>query len=100
MMENSIRIYPHLQDTGGFFIAVLRHRQSVTASKYYSRLFQPASSHFFGTREGKRIAEEVSETPDTKKARRDSDEDTLMASAFEFPTPKRSAYIIQISHWH
>ena len=33
-MEDSIRIYPHLQDTGGFFVAVLQHRRSAAASKY------------------------------------------------------------------
>jgi multisite-specific tRNA:(cytosine-C5)-methyltransferase len=30
----SIRIYPHLQDTGGFFIAVLQHRRSTAPPKY------------------------------------------------------------------
>jgi hypothetical protein len=34
IMEDSIRIYPHLQDTGGFFVAVLQHKRSATAPKY------------------------------------------------------------------
>jgi len=52
----------------------------------------------FGTREGKRAAEEVSEAPDTKKVRCDGDEGISVASATEFPTPKRSTYLIRIRH--
>lgn len=36
LIQVSIRIYPHLQDTGGFFIAVLRHRRSTAVPKYKS----------------------------------------------------------------
>jgi hypothetical protein len=52
----------------------------------------------FGTREGKRAAEEVSDAPDTKKARCDGDEEILVASATEFPTPKRSTYLMRIRY--
>jgi len=34
LMKDSIRIYPHLQDTGGFFIAVFQHRRSTAAPRY------------------------------------------------------------------
>lgn len=33
-IKDSIRIYPHLQDTGGFFIGVLQHRRSTVALRY------------------------------------------------------------------
>ncbi|KAI0280399.1 cytosine-5--methyltransferase [Russula aff. rugulosa BPL654] len=66
-LERSIRIYPHLQDTGGFFIAVLQHRRSTAVPK-----------------EGKRTAEEEAEEPNVKKARLDGDVD--MVSATELST--------------
>ena len=37
--RDSIRIYPHLQDTGGFFVAVLQHKQPRALPKY--RLTSP-----------------------------------------------------------
>ncbi|KAF8480122.1 S-adenosyl-L-methionine-dependent methyltransferase [Russula ochroleuca] len=70
-LERCIRIYPHLQDTGGFFIAVFQHRRSTAAP-----------------REGKRTAEEEPEEPDVKKARVDEDEDVMMASVTEPSTSK------------
>ncbi|KAF9265863.1 S-adenosyl-L-methionine-dependent methyltransferase [Marasmius fiardii PR-910] len=56
-LERSMRIYPHLQDSGGFFVAVLERKRSVSSSK----------------REKKRSAEETAgvqgEEPDVKKPR-------------------------------
>ncbi|KAI0305143.1 S-adenosyl-L-methionine-dependent methyltransferase [Multifurca ochricompacta] len=71
-LERCIRIYPHLQDTGGFFIAVLQHKPS-TAS--------------LDRREGKRVAEEV-EVTDVKKARLDGNGDVSMTSTTELPESK------------
>ncbi|KAJ7749258.1 cytosine-5--methyltransferase [Mycena maculata] len=58
-LERCIRIYPHLQDTGGFFVAVLERRPSVATSA------TPVS------REKKREAdhEEEEEVPESKKPR-------------------------------
>ncbi|KAI9458864.1 S-adenosyl-L-methionine-dependent methyltransferase [Lactarius psammicola] len=67
-LDRCIRIYPHLQDTGGFFLAVLQHKQSRALPK-----------------EGKRAAQDPAEVPDVKKARRGGDEDVLMAHATEPP---------------
>lgn len=67
-LERCIRIYPHLQDTGGFFVAVLQHKRLGVLPK-----------------EGKRSAEDSAEVPNEKKARRDGDEDVLMASVVEPP---------------
>jgi multisite-specific tRNA:(cytosine-C5)-methyltransferase len=72
-LERCIRIYPHLQDTGGFFIAVLQHKRSTAVPK-----------------EGKRTAEEVAEEPNVKKARLDGDEDMMSAtelSTSQYPDP-------------
>ena len=33
-IQDSIRILPHLQDTGGFFLAVLEHKKSGVLPKY------------------------------------------------------------------
>ncbi|KAH9990974.1 S-adenosyl-L-methionine-dependent methyltransferase [Russula compacta] len=78
-LDRCIRIYPHLQDTGGFFIAVLQHKRSTVAPN------RICSTTF--TRVGKRTAE-VAEVSGVKKARLESDEDVLMASATESPTSK------------
>ncbi|KAH9000795.1 S-adenosyl-L-methionine-dependent methyltransferase [Lactarius hatsudake] len=67
-LDRCIRVYPHLQDTGGFFLAVLQHKQSRALPK-----------------EGKRPAQDSAEVPDVKKARRDDGEDDLMAPATEPP---------------
>ncbi|KAI9444273.1 cytosine-5--methyltransferase [Lactarius indigo] len=69
--QDSIRIYPHLQDTGGFFLAVLQHKQPKASPK-----------------EGKRPAQDSAEVPDVKKARRDDGEDDLMTPATEPPKSK------------
>ncbi|KAG7086445.1 hypothetical protein E1B28_002398 [Marasmius oreades] len=55
-LERSMRIYPHLQDSGGFFVAVLERKTGGPSSK----------------REKKRAVEETAEgdnEPDTKKPR-------------------------------
>ncbi|KAH9055614.1 S-adenosyl-L-methionine-dependent methyltransferase [Lactarius vividus] len=65
-LDRCIRVYPHLQDTGGFFLAVLQHKQSRASPK-----------------EGKRPAQDSAEIPDVKKARRDDGEDDLMTPATE-----------------
>lgn len=70
-LDRCIRILPHLQDTGGFFLAVLQHKQSRALPK-----------------EGKRSAQDPAEVPDVKKARLDGDEDVLMAPASEPPESK------------
>ncbi|KAH9039587.1 cytosine-5--methyltransferase [Lactarius pseudohatsudake] len=70
-LDRCIRIYPHLQDTGGFFLAVLQQKHSRALPK-----------------EGKRPAQDSAEVPDVKKARRDDGEDDLMASATEPPKSK------------
>ncbi|KAH9057962.1 S-adenosyl-L-methionine-dependent methyltransferase [Lactarius deliciosus] len=70
-LDRCIRVYPHLQDTGGFFLAVLQHKQSRALPK-----------------EGKRPAQDSAEVPDVKKARRDDGEDDLMAPATEPPKSK------------
>jgi hypothetical protein len=57
-------------------------------------------SSISGIREGKRTAEEVSEAPDTKKARFDGDEGVLTSSATDGSTPKRSTSLRWIRHWH
>jgi multisite-specific tRNA:(cytosine-C5)-methyltransferase len=95
IIENSMRIYPHLQDTGGFFVAVLQHRQSTTSPKY--GLISPIRRlcSILDTREGKRTAEEVGEVHDVKKARLESDEDVLMAPATEVPTNKGISRLVK-----
>ncbi|KAH9968217.1 S-adenosyl-L-methionine-dependent methyltransferase [Russula dissimulans] len=85
-LDRCIRIYPHLQDTGGFFIAVLQHRQSTTTPKYSVTVPSSRLCLLSNTREGKRTAEEVAEVPDVKKARLESDDDVLMAPTTELPT--------------
>ncbi|KAI0251918.1 S-adenosyl-L-methionine-dependent methyltransferase [Lactifluus subvellereus] len=72
-LERCIRIYPHLQDTGGFFVAVLQHWRSTAAP-----------------REGKRVAEEAADVSDVKKARLHGDEDVLVVSETELPTNKQA----------
>ncbi|KDQ22272.1 hypothetical protein PLEOSDRAFT_1059847 [Pleurotus ostreatus PC15] len=52
-LTRCIRIYPHLQDTGGFFVAVLQKRQQGGPD----------------TKERKREAAEPSDVPDAKKPR-------------------------------
>ncbi|KAF8551427.1 S-adenosyl-L-methionine-dependent methyltransferase [Imleria badia] len=55
-LERCIRIYPHLQDTGGFFVAVLERKES----------HRPSQSK----QAGKRVAEEADVTiPESKKVR-------------------------------
>ncbi|KAF8271861.1 S-adenosyl-L-methionine-dependent methyltransferase [Lactarius quietus] len=70
-LDRCIRILPHLQDTGGFFLAVFQHKQSRALPK-----------------EGKRSAQDPAEVPDVKKARLNGDEDVLMAPATEPPKSK------------
>jgi multisite-specific tRNA:(cytosine-C5)-methyltransferase len=66
-----MRIYPHLQDSGGFFVAVLRRK--VTNP--------PATS------DRKRAAtEETSEEPESKKARLDAEQ-----AAFEVVPPEEDS---------
>jgi hypothetical protein len=48
-----------------------------------SHLFRDTHANFFGTREGKRTAEEEAEEFNVKKARVDGDEDVMMASVTE-----------------
>ena len=87
--QDSIRILPHLQDTGGFFLAVLEHKQSRAFPKY--RLTSSLRLHTLNVRpcrEGKRSAQDLAEVPDGKKARLDGDEDVLMAPASEPPESK------------
>jgi multisite-specific tRNA:(cytosine-C5)-methyltransferase len=88
IMEDSMRIYPHLQDTGGFFVAVLQHRRPTASPKYGLAPPIRRLCSILDTREGKRTAEEVGEVHDVKKARLESDEDVLMAPAAEVPTSK------------
>ncbi|ETW75883.1 hypothetical protein HETIRDRAFT_436831 [Heterobasidion irregulare TC 32-1] len=66
-LERCMRIYPHLQDTGGFFVAVLQRKSSSTKSP----------------REGKRVADEASDEPEIKRARLAGDEDLSTAEVVE-----------------
>ncbi|KAG9218231.1 hypothetical protein CCMSSC00406_0005912 [Pleurotus cornucopiae] len=52
-LTRCMRIYPHLQDTGGFFVAVLQKKQKAESD----------------TKERKREATEPSDVPDAKKPR-------------------------------
>jgi len=69
-------------------------RQGITAS------LSARMNSISGIREGKRTAEEVSDAPDTKKARFDGDEGVLTASATEVSMPERSTSLRQIRNWH
>lgn len=64
-LERCLRVYPHLQDTGGFFLAILQ-RKLGTAS---------VSNPVRGTTEGKRQADAVEdlETSELKKPRLSAD---------------------------
>ena len=53
-----------------------------------SHLFRATHTQIFGTREGKRTAEEEAEELNVKKARVDGDEDVMMASVTEPSTSK------------
>jgi multisite-specific tRNA:(cytosine-C5)-methyltransferase len=99
-MENSIRIYPHLQDTGGFFIAVLQHRRSTAAPKYIVASPSCHTCLIFGTREGKRAVEEEVEEPNVKKARLDGDEDVMMPPVTEHSTSKCNSHLMQTRDRH
>ncbi|KAK7059594.1 S-adenosyl-L-methionine-dependent methyltransferase [Favolaschia claudopus] len=62
-LSKCLRIYPHLQDTGGFFVAVLeRIGDAIEAADVSS-----------SSREKKREAEEPAEVPDSKKPRLDEE---------------------------
>ena len=98
-MKDSIRIYPHLQDTGGFFVAVLQHRRSTAAPKYQVAFLSGCTCSNFGSREGKRTVEEEAEEPNVKKARLDGDDD-VVASVTELPTSKCSSHLVQTRDWH
>jgi multisite-specific tRNA:(cytosine-C5)-methyltransferase len=84
--KDSIRIYPHLQDTGGFFIAVLR---SIASPKYGSMTPSGMCAQIKHPREGKRAANEVADVSEVKKARLDGDDDVLMAVATEISENRR-----------
>ncbi|KAJ7255177.1 cytosine-5--methyltransferase [Mycena rebaudengoi] len=65
-LPKCIRVYPHLQDTGGFFVAVLERRApSVEANPVRD----------VAATEKKRGAEEDAEMPDGKKPRLENDTD-------------------------
>ncbi|THH19611.1 hypothetical protein EW146_g1598 [Bondarzewia mesenterica] len=72
-LERCMRVYPHLQDTGGFFVAVLRRKEGAPNGAAPS------------IKEGKRVAEEskVSDERETKKMRlgEDDGEDVSMTTA-------------------
>ena len=95
LIKYSIRIYPHLQDTGGFFVAVLQHRrtESTAVPKYKVTSPWGPKYSFFGTREGKRTAEEETEEPNVKKARLNADEDVVMEVA-ELSTSKCTSHLM------
>ncbi|KAH8998106.1 S-adenosyl-L-methionine-dependent methyltransferase, partial [Lactarius akahatsu] len=80
-LDRCIRVYPHLQDTGGFFLAVLQHKQSRALPKLHTLNVRRY-------REGKRPAQDSADVPDVKKARRDDGEDDLMVPATEPPQSK------------
>lgn len=87
--KDSIRIYPHLQDTGGFFIAALQHRRSIASPKYGLMTPSGMCVQIWHPREGKRAADEVADVSEVKKARLDGDEDILMATATEISERRR-----------
>ncbi|KAF7348468.1 S-adenosyl-L-methionine-dependent methyltransferase [Mycena venus] len=62
-LPRCLRIYPHLQDTGGFFVAVLE-RASTNTSPEGVPVAAPS-------RENKREADEAAEIPESKKPRLD-----------------------------
>lgn len=101
LIKDSIRIYPHLQDTGGFFVAVLQHRrtESTAVPKYKVASRWGPRYSILGTREGKRTADEEAEEPNVKKARLNGDEDVVM-EVTELSTSKCTSHLMQTHDRH
>ncbi|EIM87652.1 S-adenosyl-L-methionine-dependent methyltransferase [Stereum hirsutum FP-91666 SS1] len=82
-LERCMRIYPHLQDTGGFFVAVLQKKKSETPTSTTSEGGEKKKR----TKEGKRVAEEaigvVEESAEAPEAKKAKIEDSARAAAYE-----------------
>ncbi|KAH9477926.1 Multisite-specific tRNA:(cytosine-C(5))-methyltransferase trm4b [Psilocybe cubensis] len=70
-LDRTMRIYPHLQDTGGFYVAVLQKTQKAT-----------------GQSERKREADDAEEEPESKRLKTDEDpqiEDEALPAPMDVP---------------
>jgi len=76
LYSDSMRVYPHLQDSGGFFVAVLQRIQKADAPANQLCVAAPVLQRFILTysfRERKREADEPAEVPESKRVKIDDD---------------------------
>lgn len=83
-LEHCVRVYPHLQDTGGFFIAVLEKLDDIKVAQPNNPQAKVESAN--GTpvpSSSKRKLEDVEEVEPIKRAKTDTEEEDIEVNAVE-----------------
>ncbi|KAM0749571.1 S-adenosyl-L-methionine-dependent methyltransferase [Meredithblackwellia eburnea MCA 4105] len=96
-LENCLRLYPHLQDTGAFFVAVLEKKADSEAEKQEERAKPEPSERIKRTATDRSSPPPKEDEPQVKRVKQDTETEAMEETEDSVPISKEEEAVPEVS---